>query len=161
MAQAKIRKAKPADVAALTKMFLEFNDFEEAFDPEFKALNGKAVGGFRAHVNRGIRGKKGEFILVAEAHGKIAGLVYCEERERPSVFRVKRTGYVNDLFVLHTSRKQGLGTLLMKAAEKEFKKRKLKYVCLTSLSNNKNALKAYKALGFKEYKKEMRKKLPP
>lgn len=157
--QARIRKAKLGDIESLTKMFLEFNNFEEALDPEFKELDLRRINGFRKHVERGIKGIEGKSILVAEKKEGIIGLIYCETKERPNVFKVKRTGFVNDLFVLPKHRKQGIGKLLMKEAEKEFRKRKLGYACLTVLSNNKSALKAYKAIGFKEAKKEMRKKI--
>ncbi|MFA4856030.1 MAG: GNAT family N-acetyltransferase [archaeon] len=157
--QARIRKAGLPDVEHLIGLFLEFNSFEETLDPEFKALDGRKAGDFKRHVEKCVKGRKEEFVLVAEKQGRIVGLIHCQEMKRPGFFRIKKTGFVKDLFVLPKCRKQGIGKLLVKEAEKEFRKRKLGYACLTVLSNNKSALKAYKAAGFKEAKKEMRKKI--
>jgi ribosomal protein S18 acetylase RimI-like enzyme len=157
--KARIRKAALSDIDTLTSLFLEFNAFEETLDPEFKALDHGKTGTFKAHVEKSVRNKTKEFVLVAKKQGRITGFIHCQEVKKPGFFRIKKTGFVKDLFVIPECRKQGIGKRLVREAEKEFRKRRLSHICLTVLSNNKNALETYKAAGFKEAKKEMRKKI--
>jgi len=153
-----IRKAALADALILTKMIKDFNRLEEEIEPTFKELDNKKINDLKKDIKRGIVGKHGEFILVAEGK-KIVGFIFCETKKRPTIFKIKEIGFVKDLYIVPTHRKKGLGKRLVKEAEKRFKKKKLKYVGLTSLISNKNALKAYDKMGFKEYKKELRKQI--
>jgi len=153
-----IRKAALADALILTKMIKDFNRLEEEIEPIFKKLDNKKINDLKKDIKRGIVGKQGEFILVAEGE-KIWGFIFCETKKRPTIFKIKKIGFVKDLYIVPTHRKKGLGKRLVKEAEKRFKKKKLKYVGLTSLISNKNALKAYDKMGFKEYKKELRKQI--
>ena len=154
-----IRRAGPKDVDELTSLLLEFNAAMAKLNPVFKELAGDGTEHFREQALKGIDDRGGEFVLVADAGGKIAGLVFCETKKRPNAFKVKSIGHISELFVLPKFRKKGIAKALVKEAEKEFRKRKLKHIFLKANSNNPNALKTYQALGFKEYKKEMTKKL--
>lgn len=153
----KIRKATLKDARAVARLIEELTKFEKRIDATFKTLDGKQLDEFEAYTKRAIRGGKGRFILVAEAEGKLIGYLYGEVRPRPRVFTIKQIGFINDLFVLPKYRNKGIGKMLTEKALKIFRKKKLKHVCLNAMSGNENALKAYEKLGFKEYRKELRK----
>ncbi len=154
-----IRRAEPEDVGELTGLFLELHAAMAKLNPEFNELSGEGTDCFREQALRGIDDRGGDFILVADAGGKIVGLVSCETKERLNAFKIKRIGYITDLFVAPEFRKTGVAKALVAEAEKEFGKRKLGHAFLKALSNNPDALKTYQSLGFEEYKKEMKKKL--
>ena len=154
---ARIRKATLKDAKAVAKLIEELTKFEKRIDAAFKTLDGKQLDEFEAYTKRAIRRGNGRFILVAKAENNLVGYLYGEVRERPRVYTVKQIGFINDLFILPEYRNTGIGKELTEEALKIFRKKKLKHVCLNAMSGNQNALKAYEKLGFKEYRKELRK----
>jgi ribosomal protein S18 acetylase RimI-like enzyme len=64
-------------------------------------------------------------------------------------------GWVMDLAVLQEYRKQGIGRLLMKAAEEYCRENKINYLGLAVSSHNIQALHLYQELGFIEERKLM------
>jgi len=108
-------------------------------------------------VKKGIAGKDSAFVLVAEMETKPVGFIYCITQEKPIVYKIKKLGYIKDLFVLPALRRKGIAKALIEETIKEFRKRKLKYIALDVLTGNHQAIKAYKKLGFKEFGKDMRK----
>jgi len=154
-----IRKAKQQDIETLTKMVIEICRLEAKIEPCLKALDRSQFKEFKKYIKDGIMGKKGSFVLVAEEKGKIIGFVYGEIKKRPPVFKTRKVGEIADIFVAPKHRKKGIARQLLEEAAKIFRKRKLKYVCLTALAGNTAALKAYSKAGFKECAKELWKEI--
>lgn len=153
----KTRKAKPADVETITKMVIGIAKLEQKTSLLFRALDKSKLKEFEKYVRNGVKRKNTNFVLVAEAQGRIIGFIYCMTQKKPIVYKVKKLGYIRDLFVLPKYRKKGIAKLLIQEVEKEFKKRKLKHIALDVLVGNKQAIKVYKKIGFKEFGKDMRK----
>ena len=61
-------------------------------------------------------------------------------------------GYINELYVLPTLRKNGFGTRLVKLGLKWLKEKNCKTISITVNRKNKNALKLYKKFGFEIHK---------
>lgn len=73
------------------------------------------------------------FGFMAELESQIAGgigLMEIEWPPHPSHPQDSRRGYVLNLYVEPTFRRQGIGRTLMEAAEREFKQRNLSYLVL-------------------------------
>jgi len=155
----KIRKASLKDVNAITEMVIGLADFEGDLDPGFHVLDRTRLEDFRPFIRKGVKGSRKRFVLVAEENGVVVGFIYCTIKKRPSVFTVKETGIIEDILVLPEFRKKGIAKKLVQETIKRFRKAKIKFVCVSALSNNKKALKAYQKLGFKEFKKELRRKI--
>jgi ribosomal protein S18 acetylase RimI-like enzyme len=153
-----IRKANQKDIEKTSELCAELAKFEYGIDPFFKVFSKKAVKNFKSYVKKGIN-KKDKFILVAETQNQIVGFVYCEIKKRPGMFILKKIGYIVDIFILPKFRKKGTGTILIKNAIKKFKQNKIKFVQINSLTGNKKAIRLYKKIGFKEYEKQLRKKI--
>lgn len=58
-------------------------------------------------------------VLVADEGGSVIGHIIMEVREPPPfpVFKRQRVGVIDDLAVLHTHRRRGIGTQLLRAGE--------------------------------------------
>ncbi|VVB75025.1 Mycothiol acetyltransferase [uncultured archaeon] len=154
-----IRPAKIKDLNVLTNLFLDLIKNEKSIAPAFKTLDRESIPGIRKYTKKCINSKSNSFLLLAEINEKVAGFIYCQIKNRPKIYTVKKIGYVSDLFVVKKYRKRSVGKSLMNEAIKLFKSKKIKHICLSMLSGNKNALAFYESLGFKEFKKELKKTL--
>jgi ribosomal protein S18 acetylase RimI-like enzyme len=93
--------------------------------------------------------KKGYFILVAERAGKGVGMIACRIGERPRIYRIRKLGSVDDIAVEKSHQGRGIATLLLRAAEIEFKKQKVKILTLRVDMENLAARNLYAGSGFK------------
>lgn len=102
---------------------------------------------------------KNKWCLVAEENKKIIGFLLMEIKKRPSYYVVKKIGYIDLLIVDKKQRRKKIGKKLSQEAKKIFKSKKLKYSEILVNTPNKTALKFWNREGFKEYRKEMFKKI--
>lgn len=85
--------------------------------------------------------KEKQIFFIAENNNKIVGFIMGE----------RTTGNIaifHSLIVKETYRNKGIGTKLMRSAEKECKKRKLKAIMLYGYANNKKAPSFFKKKGY-------------
>jgi len=150
----KIRNAKISEVKQIASLQRKLNLYHKKIDPEYYALNKNAKKIFIKFAKKNIRSKNG-MLLVAVDRNIIVGYVLGVIKKYPPVRKIKRFGYIFDLFVEKSYRKKGIATKFTVELIKWFKKKKLKYIELGVDSRNKLGFEAWKKLGFKEHTKGM------
>lgn len=101
-------------------------------------------------------------LLVAELEGRVVGYVGCiidrydgpEEAPDSAVY-----GYITDLYVEPAWRSQGIAQRLLAAAEAHARARGMTRLRIEALSNNQEALGAYRRFGFTPYVLTLEKRL--
>ncbi len=109
---------------------------------------------FRKYITKTIRSQKG-LIAIAEKKNKLIGFIFCEIKEYDKLFKLKNYGFINDVFVKKTSRKQGISKDLKDFAMKWFKEKKIKHVALSFNSENSRVHNIYRKWGFQDEYTEM------
>ena len=155
MPNATIRDATAADREALVDLKLEMNRAEYAARPSNATLKSDrdlsrdaAAAGVLAYWGR-VHGNRGRF-LVAEIDGAIVGCV-CWYRGQASAsvkHQYREQGTISGLVVSATTRRSGLGRLLLAEAERQIKSAGLSRVALSVIVDNAAAQDLYRKSGY-------------
>lgn len=144
-----IRKAKLKDIKRVTEYGISLLKQHYGFDSYFApAKNVHKV--YRKFFKSCIYSKNRN-LLVAEENGKIVGYAVGELGSRPPVFKIRRFGFISDVFVEKNFRKQGISKQFLLGLKKWFKSKKLKHIELTIHVKNAIGKKAWTKYGFKDY----------
>jgi GNAT superfamily N-acetyltransferase len=113
-----------------------------------------AVGHF-AYLEERVREQNGA-IYVAESENSIVGFVICfveklDDGDLHVVESARVYGYISDLYITSTMRKQGVGAALMTAAEQHFLGLGLSVVRVGLLCRNQVAAQFYERSGYQPY----------
>ena len=141
------RKSRPADLVELHRLNVELQRFERRLRPSRRPAR-SLPRSYIADLLRRQR-QKSASVWVAVAEDTIVGFVAFALRLDPlesSPPGVKLT----DLVVTASWRRRGLGTSLIKVAEKFARTRRARRLTITTLVNNRPARRMYRALGFKQ-----------
>jgi GNAT superfamily N-acetyltransferase len=160
-----IRKADLKDVTDTVDLWKEFMKYHDEIiikkNKKVKPYLTKkknAADIFRKYVQKIILSKD-SITHVAEVEGRLAGYsLNCINNNIP-VFKIKKIGYMSDLFVKKEFRGLGISTKLKNEAIKWFKKKGIKYVSIKVHNDNELAHSIYKKWGFFDFHTEMRKKI--
>jgi len=131
---------------------------EKKIDPTYFDISKYAKKRFVEFAKKKIENRNSR-LLVAIVDDKIVGYIFGWIKERPPVFKLKRVGYISDCFTIKEFRGKGIGEKLVQRMLAWFKTKKLNYAELVVTSRNKLGLTVWKDLGFKEYRKIMRRKI--
>ncbi len=96
------------------------------------------------------------FLLLAEENNKVCGIAISEVREK-ILGALDYYGYIDNVYVLPEYREKGVGTQLLLELIKSLKRSNVLKVRLNVRSDNGEAVKILKKLGFKEVLKSMEK----
>lgn len=147
-----IRPFKAADKAAALELIGELQSHEQPLQP--CVLPWEAFGGeFWKWLMMNVEKNSG-FLLVAEAKNSILGLVagWVGYDNYPGLKpEEQKFGYIGDIVVTASARKQGIGTALLKEAENIFRQRGLILVRLMAWANNDLAGHFYLGNGMERY----------
>ena len=154
----KIRKAKPEEVGQIADLQQGLMLREKKIDPTYYDISKYAKKRFVEFAKKKIKNRN-SILLVATVDDKIVGYILGWVKERPPVFKLKRVGYISDCFMIKEFRWKGIGEKLVQRMLAWFKTKKLNYAELVVTSRNKLGLTVWKDLGFKEYRKIMRRKI--
>lgn len=152
--QIKIRKAKKPDLEKIVKLQKEQNLLHQKFDHKFYTPSDDYTNEWKKVAKEKLKNRKC-FLSVAIDSNKIVGFIQGDIRIR-GLRKIKEYGHVTEIFVKNKYRGKSIGTSLMVELVRWFKSKKIKYVELGVNSKNKNAIKFYKKLGYKEYEKTMK-----
>lgn len=98
-----------------------------------------------------VREQEGK-IFIYEQNGEPVGLVagYVQDLDTTDklMSKIKKEGYVQELFVDESVRGKGIGSALMAAIEDFFRKRKCETITVTVDSFNESTHRLYKKLGY-------------
>ena len=158
-----IKKVKKNDLQTILKLQQELSKHHEKMTPtkDFKLYEKKRKNTTRdlkkfilEHLN-----KKSSLILLAYYQEKSVGFSISFVKETIPIFKIRKYGYISDLYVKRKYRGQKIGKKLINLSINFFKKKKLKFVELAVRSYNQKAIKVYHKAGFKDYNQTMRQRL--
>ncbi len=160
-----VRKAKLEDVPKIVEMWKEFMKYhdEVATKKERKLRehlrkreNAHLL--FRRYVEKSARSEN-SVIHLAYVDGRLAGYSILHIKDNVPVFRIRKLGYMSDLFVREGFRGFGIASKLKEEAFRWFRRKGIRYVSIAVLKNNEYAHSIYRKWGFFDYKIEMRRKI--
>jgi ribosomal protein S18 acetylase RimI-like enzyme len=134
----RIWRAAHADVADVTRLLVEFRDWNEDTGPDERAM--------RDSVERLVGDPNTEFLLAAPPEGAAAGV--CQLRFRHSVWTSSEDCWLEDLFVEERLRGHGLGRALVLTAFDRAAARGARRIELDTNERNTGAIALYESLGF-------------
>ena len=144
-----IRKARLKDVAQIADYGFELLKYHQRIDSYFAP--DKNSKNFYQKLFRKFIHSKNSNLLVAENCGEIIGYALGGIHPRMSIFKIKRIGSINDMFVREDFREAGISKLFLIEMKKWFKSKKIKYVELSVHVENKIGKKVWLRYGFKDY----------
>ncbi|MFI0849352.1 GNAT family N-acetyltransferase [Mesorhizobium sp. IMUNJ 23232] len=153
-----IRLFEMSDREAAVDLFLELNCHEFTLTGDRRTDRG----GAEFCVDDMIQALgKGAVTLVAEAGGKVAGLmVWVAQTDEPYMEEAaRRYGSVQDIVVAEAHRGKGIGRALLAEAERLTREAGMSRLKLTVLAGNDAAVTAYERAGYRDYARVMLKTL--
>ncbi len=149
-----IRRAKAADLPAVSRLAAELVRLHHRYDPERFLLIEPVEEGYQWFFSREIK-RRGAVILVAEEAGRIVGYAYGTLEGRNWNDLLDACGKLNDLFVDPTARRHGAGRALVTAMFAELRQKGAPRVVLLSAWKNPEAHAFFETLGFRRTMVEM------
>lgn len=147
-----IRPAKASDNVDLRRAFIELQEVERTLHDS--RLPGEAVANrYLEWLWHQVRQDAGS-ILVAEENGVFQGFLACWIVSDDHLIETpdsNRFGLVSDICVLTEARGQGIGQLLLAAAERHLAAQGVTRLRLSALAGNVAAQSAYRKYGFSPY----------
>lgn len=154
-----IRPATKGDLAAVGRLGALLMRAHYEFDPErFMRPQRGAEQGYGSFLGSQLSDPD-SIVLVAEHDGEVVGYVYAAV-EPPSWKELRdRAGYIHDVLVAEGHRRSGMAEALMNAAIEWLRTRDVPRVVLGTASQNENAQRLFRRLGFRPTMIEMTKEL--
>lgn len=125
---------------------------------DMNARNDEACAMYGRFLKSNIESQDGR-VLIAEEEKKIAGYSLGYIKEEIPIFKMKRYGYISDLFVKKEFRGQGISAKLVDAMVRWFKDKGVEYASIGFYADNHEAHEIYRKWGFFDYKIEARKRI--
>jgi ribosomal protein S18 acetylase RimI-like enzyme len=145
----KIRKAKLKDVEQVAVYGVGLLKQHCGLDSYFApAKDVKEV--YRKFFKRCVFSKN-RHLLVAEENGKIVGYALGELGSRPPVFKIRKIGFINDVFVAEEFRHHGIATQFLCELKRWFRSKNLEHIEISVHVENPLAKKVWEKYGFEEY----------
>jgi len=147
---AQIRRAVPADRAALGGLWGELMDFHRGLDPNTFALADDALSRWLEWLDM-LMADENRVVLVAAAGADIVGYVHGTVDERPPVYRQRRHGTICEICVTEGWRRRGVGSRLVAALFDWFRERGLTAVHVGAAACNPVSNAFWRHMGFEPY----------
>ena len=142
-----IRKGKPAEITEIGNLWTEFMQYNARFNDSFE-IHDKAYQTFLKDM-KGRCKNPDCHLSVADLDGKLIGYCYSYISEKPKFFKLKRFGFIGDLFVKEEHRRQGVGRQLVDDAMNFFENRNVYQIELLVAIGNEDTIKFWEEYGFK------------
>jgi ribosomal protein S18 acetylase RimI-like enzyme len=147
----KIRKATAKDIPAIIECSKEFHTCGTALfnENERKLFKFKKnhISILKKFLEKWIRSRKAQ-VFVAEVDEEIIGYMIATTNKLASVFEHGHEIYIEGIFVRELFRRKGVGKMLMREVEKWAKEKGIYSLGLNVHVRNKEAVSAYKKIGF-------------
>ncbi|MCL0056503.1 GNAT family N-acetyltransferase [Dehalococcoidia bacterium] len=144
-----VRKAKIKDLPRVTELAVALLKYHENLDPYFTAAKDvEAV--YLKFFKTCIYSPK-RLLLVVEENSEIVGYALGESASRPPVFKIRRIGVINDMFVVEKLRKCGIAKIFLEQLFIWFRSKQLDYVQLGVHVRNQTGKKAWAKYGFEDF----------
>jgi ribosomal protein S18 acetylase RimI-like enzyme len=150
------RVARLLDVPLLVALEREFDRDEHQLvlreNPKVKPyLRTRLSARLSAQWMRNWIRSRNALVLIAEADSVPCGFSVAWIQTSSTIFRPKRYGFIGIMFVKRQYRGRRISSLMMKEAFSWFARRKIKYVSLTVIEDNKHARRIYEKWGFRDF----------
>ena len=145
----RLRLAKGEDIPEVVEVWKHFMDFHRNLDPHHqRSVDGAEhfAGFLRANL-----ADADARLWVAERRQSIVGYCLVRLSQRPPVFQARLYGEVLDLAVEEPFQRRGIGTALVREAERWFAERQTNRVELRVSAYNEAGLAFWRKLGFRLY----------
>lgn len=136
--QAKARVADLSDLDDLLKLAASFRQALGRNQPDDESL--------RKGLESLLRSGDTEFFVVTD--DKVGGVGYVQQRYRRSLWLSGLKATLEDLYVSHENRSQGIGTCLVQFAINRAKEKGCRAIKLDANERNETAMELYGKLGF-------------
>jgi len=154
----KIRKAKKQDIKQIKNLVIKLFSTWDKIDPADKLdkdwFNKPKANKFYTDIIN----KQDKLLLVAEENNNLIAYLLLETQFRDPFLKGNRIGYISELYVLPRYRGKGISKALLNQGEKWFKKKKFKWIQVSTHSRDKPAIKFWEKKGFKEFNKYFNKR---
>ena len=155
----KIRKATVKDIPSLIKLFRGIVKYHKKIYTKDDKFYNKEIKNVKQiwvkFIKKNVNNKDFLILIVYDGKKPIAYCISLIKKNIP-IYKIKKYGYVSDLYVDKKYRGKGIGKKLLKKSKEFFRKNKLKFMSLEINHNNDPSIKFYEKYGFKEYYKSMR-----
>lgn len=155
-----IRRATPADRAALGRLWQELMDFHSRLDPDAFALADDGLSSWLEWLST-VVADENRVVLVAETGEGLVGYVHGSVDERPPVYRDRRHATISEICVTEGSRRRGVGSRLVAALFDWFRERGLTAVHVGVAACNPVSNAFWRRMGFGPHTIRMRRPLEP
>lgn len=146
--EAEIRKMKEGDVTLVIDMIHRLKLLNQEFDPTFQIAE-PPVEEVKQSLRDAVKQEKQHILLVAEADGKVVGIVKADIHDR-IYYLPRQEARITEFYIMPEFRRRMLGKKLISELYKELKKRKISMVSAEFPSLNLIALGFYKSLGYRD-----------
>ena len=145
-----IRRAGIDDVEQLRLLYQELEEDGVRYQPEHFVVGERSNEFFQSVFE-----SADQDILVAEEDGKILGFshVMILEQKKVACLKPETLVYIQDLDVLESRRRQGIGTLLMEASKRYGKEHGVDFIRTQVFPQNIDGMRFYEKNGFREMMK--------
>jgi ribosomal protein S18 acetylase RimI-like enzyme len=159
-----IRNYTNEDKLSILGMFDDFQDYLISIDPlnRMRRMPGYAEVTLRQTLEE-VTTNRGTFFVAVDVDNKVVGFVVAitfEPSQDALLSNVPSLrGRITELYVDPSRRGQGIGTLLVHAAEQYLQKLGCDVIRLEVFAPNENAYRLYRRLGYRDYDIDMIKKI--
>jgi len=144
-----VTAAREEHIPQIVELWKDLMDLHKKFDPFFsRRPDGDAR--FTEFLKTSIASPDSHAFVALDGN-KVAGYCLGSISSHPPVYLVEKYGYIFDMMVLPTYRKQKVATDLLNAMIRWFASRGIQRVELTTAVNNKTGKQFWKKQGFQEY----------
>jgi ribosomal protein S18 acetylase RimI-like enzyme len=144
-----IREAVRRDLPPVADLWVELISLHAQLDPRFSVpANGRA--NYLRHLHQSVRDPNHR-LLVAEAGAGLAGYILGYIAHNPPIFPAPYYGFISDLYVCPTCRRQGAGSELVRALCSWFRAQGLCSIQLNVAHHNPHSQAFWRKVGCTDY----------
>jgi ribosomal protein S18 acetylase RimI-like enzyme len=153
-----IRRAKLQDLPALVELFKEFIDYNARYQGYFSRTS--VTHEHWRQMTADALEKPDCLVLVAEDERGIVGFCTAGVQENPPVYKLPRHGFIRELAVTRSCRREGIGSELFRRAEQWLTGQGISRLELHVAEGNPVSQTFWETLGFRTFIKRMAKDYP-
>ena len=144
-----IRQATRKDLEVIGDLWVELMSFHANLDPRF-AIPAHGRNSYIRHIYAVLRDDNYR-VYVAEADGQIIGYILGYIAQNPPIFPHPQYGFIADISISPSSRRQGAGTQLVATLRSWFRSRGLTNIQLNVAANNPVSQAFWRKMGCTDY----------
>lgn len=154
-----IREAKRQDIPSIRTLWQEMMDHHGTLDGRFR-FSPDAPREFERHITQTLRCREMR-VLVAEADGRVVGYILGEVHDRKAIYPVGRYGFITDVCVTASFKRNGIGRTLYLELLAWFNRENVTAIELYAAERNLASTAFWRSMGFSDYLRLMRRELKP